>query len=128
MDDEHNFLPKKAIKVRMIKKRVGYISAWDFEGNVAAVISMLRNLNKQYPEFTEFTLDHNDDEEYGNYGYAVWGTRPETEDERKKRAAKAKKTRAANKKRKETANLNKLRNELALYKRLKKKFDPDAED
>jgi hypothetical protein len=111
---------------KTIVKKLDHFDEDDFEGDVALLIKNLHELKRKYPEFDSFYLSREEESDYsGGYNtwYAVFGHRKETDKERDKRLAKAKKQRASQKVRREKETKEKEIRERKEYEKLKAKFE-----
>ena len=113
---------------KTITKRLTYLDAELFTGSVKEIIEELEKLNKTYPGYDDFFIeaDYNPD---AYVEYDLFGIRKETDEERDKRLAKAKKARLSQKKarlsqkkRREKESKEKEAKELKTYEKLKAKF------
>jgi hypothetical protein len=89
---------------------------------------MLQRLKTDYPKFESFFLQQTSEAKWGcgySYWFDVYGERKETDKERDKRLAKAKKQRESQKAQRAKEAKEKEERELKEYKRLKAKFEKD---
>jgi hypothetical protein len=97
------------------------ISICDLEGDLNQVISTLITIRDNAANLGYYNISIEPDYEYD--GVELFGTRLETDKEREKRLAKAKKEREANKELKKEQEKEQEKEERELYEKLKKKFE-----
>lgn len=116
---------KKKTKYKEIKKKLKTLDQDFFTGSVEDTIKALENFEAEHPGFYNFKLEIEDG--WGDYrvDYVLFGIRKETDQERDKRLAKAKRLRIAQKKRREKEAKDKEIRERKQYEKLKAKFEKE---
>jgi dsRNA-specific ribonuclease len=87
-------------KKRMINEKVEELSSYDFEGTFEDIEKKLQEIRDRHPGYESFRLDL--DYEYEPYSdgernakFVIYGTRPETSQDRRSAAAKQRQAQAA---------------------------------
>ncbi len=107
---------------RKITKELGSLSMEDFETSVEGIIGMLQQLQAEHPNYTLYLREDYGYDYYENSSFDVMGDRLETDIERSKRIAKARKESAAQKERRQAETIHKEQEEKKYYEKLKVKY------
>jgi hypothetical protein len=110
-------------KSRDITEKLESFGMYDLEGPVDTLIEELQRIKEDYPHHTNLRIVEDSPYWDNDDQYGVYGTRPETDQEKEKRLEKARKARETRKKNKEEAERKKTEKEKAEYLRLKEKYD-----
>lgn len=103
------------MKIKMIREKISEISPYDFEGPESNADSVIREIALKHPNHSDFTLSWTG---LGDGYFDLYGIRQETEKERTSRLRKFKKEKERKSREKEQI----IKEELAEYERLKRKF------
>ena len=95
------------------RERIDRFGVDDFSTSVDEVIEILQGLKDKYPGYTDLRLEF----DYES-SYELWGTRPETDVERKRRLTTARRLRENRKKEKEREK----EKEIKLLHKLKQRY------
>jgi hypothetical protein len=106
-------------KNKMKKEQIGSIDYWDFDGGIDDIIAMLQKIRNEHNNYSEVSIEINDNIYEGSVDFTLFGYRPESKEEKKKRLEEVRRRKEAKKKaqeEKEAEEIERLKKLLEKYK------------